>query len=301
MKIRCLTIICCILFLLSGCAVQYQRINLGSDALADELAMYIDADTVVVNTVDPEMPEQIPIYAITERKISQQEFRKMEQQLEISGEDSSWYYLEYEGNRINGTFAAYVDHSRDDFDMTEEDLESLAWETFHKLPFMEGEYVYSGIKGEYTRSNSTGEHILRVLVSFYRLLDNARVIGNERCDMWFDGNGLVELYIERYNYEKIGTMDMIPLEDASARIKTPDAFSIDITDTDSTNMADTLQVDKIKLLLVNQYSQGCTILQPVYSFTGTATLTDGSQADFASRIIAIPETYTYEKPRSEDS
>ena len=60
-----------------------------------------------------------------------------------------------------------------------------------------------------------------------------------------------------------------------------------------------LQVDNVNLRLVNQYSSGCTILQPMYSFVGTATFDDNSQAEFISRIIAIPESYTYEKETTE--
>ena len=62
--------------------------------------------------------------------------------------------------------------------MTEEELEALAWEEFNKIPFLEGEYEYYGIRGEDTISDSEGKHTTRVLVSFYPVLDGARVIGD---------------------------------------------------------------------------------------------------------------------------
>ena len=109
--------------------------------------------------------------------------------------------------------------------------------------------------------------------------------------MWFDGSGLVEIIIRMYDFEKTGTMDMVALADAETRIKTPDDLSID----DAVGTVDTLRVDRVKLLLVNQYSRGCTILQPVYNFIGTATSENGDQAEFKSKVIAIPEAMTYEE------
>ena len=90
-------------------------------------------------------------------------------------------------------------------------------------------------------------------------------------------------------------MTLVPMEEAEARIKTPDSFTIEA----NFGKANTLQVDNVNLRLVNQYSSGCTILQPIYSFIGTATFDDNSQAEFISRIIAIPESYTYEKETTE--
>ena len=50
----------------------------------------------------------------------------------------------------------------------------------------------------------------------------------------------------------------------------------------------------VMLLLINQHLNGCTILQPVYSFMGNAEDTKGMQSEFNAWVIAIPESYTYE-------
>ena len=284
-------LLCCVLLLLCGCASEYKRICFDSETL-DEAKKHIDENTVVINKANASFSSQISIYNIKERTISDKEFQQLSDNLGIQEDASHPYsYVEHDENEISINLASFTDTSRGYFNMTEEELEKKAWEVFNKIPFMDGEYEYSGIRGEMNIQDSQEKHITRVLVSFYPILDGARVIGNNRCDLWFDGSGLVELYIAQYDFEKTGTMDMVPLADAETRIKTPDDFSVE----DATGAVDTLQVDRVKLLLINQHSRGCTILQPVYNFIGTATFENGSQSEFKSKVIAIPESMTYDE------
>lgn len=294
MKIRVGIVMLCCALLLCGCNMKhekYQRISFDSDTLGESLEQYISDDTVVVNKAAETFPTQMPIYEITERNITEQEFQKLQQQLETPDYTSHWHGMKLEGNKISGSFA---DFGTGKFTMTEDELEALAWKTFNQIPFMDGDYEYYGIRGEEKLSNSEGEYTTRVMVSFYRFLDGVRVIGNDRCDLWFNDSGLVAIDITQFDYEQVGVMDTVTLEDATNKIKTPDAFSIR-TNQDPEHIVETLQVDRIKLLLVNQYSEGCTVLQPIYNFMGTASLEDGSEAEFSSKVIAIPESYTYEK------
>ena len=293
MKLKILIILCAFLLLLSGCNTKYQRISFNAQYVAEELAAHISEDTTIINKTDTTFAARLPIYKITEDNITEAQFQQLKQQLQVPENSSVMLPLRYEGNCIEGRFDYYGDEA---FTMSEEELEALAWKVFEKIPFMEGEYEYSGIRGERYTSNVQGDKTINeVMVSFYRLLDGVRVIGNDQCNMWFDDSGLVEIYIERFNYTRIGTMDLVPLEDAEARIDAPDYFAIDAP----AGKANTLQVDRVRLSLVNQYSSSCTILQPIYSFVGTATFDDNSQAEFISRIIAIPESYTYEKETTE--
>lgn len=286
------------MLLLSGCSTKYKRISIGSDTLGEDLAMYINNNTSVMNEITANLPTQLPMYKISERSISQQEFELMLQQLGITNNTSSWYHLELEENEVNGTIAGINDPERGYFDslnMTEEELEEMAWETLAKIPFLDGDYEYMGIKATQTVSSAVGERITRVGVSFRRLLGDVRVVGNDQCYLYFDGSGLVEIHLAAYNYEQIGTIDMVTLENAVAMIKTPDAFSIDADNSAQTMAtADTLLVENVKLLLFNQFSNGCAILQPVYNFTGIATDINDVHAEFSSMVIAIPESYTYE-------
>lgn len=282
-------ILCCILLLLCGCnstTKKYKRISFESNTLGEELKT-INEDAIVVNNADETFASQISIYEIKARDISDLECKQM---MENLGFPSNPYEFKHSGNSIHINLAGMLDTSRGYYNMTEEELEALAWENFNKIPFIEGEYEYYGIRGEDAISDSEGKHITRVLVSFYPVLETARVIGENRCDMWFDGSGLVEIIIRMYDFEKIGTMDMMALEDAEARIKTPDDLSM----ADTVGTVETLQVDRVKLLLINQYSRGCVILQPVYNFIGTATSKSGNQTEFKSKVIAIPESLTYE-------
>ena len=282
-------LLCFTMCFLCGCNTEsdkYKRISFESGTLGEELNS-IDEHAVVVNKADETFSSQISIYEIKERDISDKECKQM---MENLGLPSNPYKFEHDGNKIHISLAGMLDTSRGYYNMTEEALEARAWEEFNKIPFIEGEYEYYGIRGEDAISDSEGKHITRVLVSFYPVLDGARVIGDNRCDMWFDGSGLVEIIIRVFDFKKTGTMDMMALADAETRIKTPDALSID----DAVRTVDTLRVDRVKLLLVNQYTRGCTILQPVYNFIGTAISENGDQGEFKSKVIAIPEIYTYE-------
>lgn len=285
-------LLCCVLFALSGCTTKYKRISLNSsETLGEELNQHIDKATSIVNTANEKFPNQLPIYKISERKISKEEFQQMIKQLGIDYSKR----LHLEENKISGDVKYEASTAVGEFNMTDEELEKLAWDTFNKLPFIEGDYEYFGITETITTHNSKGTHIDSVGVSFRRVLDGVRVIGEDRCNLYFDNAGLMEVYIKLYNYEKIGTMDLMPLESASSKLKKPDAFQIFTEPLEpKLGMVDTLQIKQINLLLVNQYSRECTILQPVYSYNGTATDVNDKQEEFNSKIIAIPEAYTYE-------
>ena len=286
----CIVLCCCIL-LLSGCRTdqqKYKRISFDSDALADEMKQ-IDENTVVINGVKETFPAKLPIYNITERNITDQEYQQMLQNLGLT---EQCYHVEREGNYLNYDLASYMDFSRGYFELTDEELEKLAWETFNKIPFMEGEYEYIGIRHTMSVENYEGEtHITRAGVSFYRVLDGVRVSGEENCTLYFDGSGLVEIDVRLFDYEKVGTMRIVSLEDAEARIKTPDDFSLDNT----IGSVNTLQVDSVKMYLVNQYSRECEILLPIYIFYGTAYFDNEKESEFKSYVIAIPESMTYEE------
>ncbi len=289
-------IICCFLLALSGCstATKYKRISFDSDTLGEEVEQYIDESTEVVNTADESFSGQFPVYKISERKISEKEFQTMLKQLEI-GEIAS-RDIELKENIINGTIKSVTDYSAGEFHLTDEELEKLAWETFNKLPFMEGTYTYDGITKNYTiSSDATGTIITRVGVSFRRVIDDIRILGSEQCDLYFDNTGLVEIFIKRYNYERISTMNLLSLSSAFSRIKNPDSFRIYTEPSEpKLGMLDTLRVEQCELVFYNQYYRGCTILQPVYDFIGTATDADGKQEKFKAKIIAIPDSHTYE-------
>lgn len=286
------SLLCCILLLLCGCnrkAEKYKRISFESETLGEK-DKWVSKDTTVINNAREGFEVQMPIYEISKRYISEEEMGQLEMALGVE----SWYHEEIRNGEIHNLLAPYNDPSRGyfcDLEMTDDELEKLAWKTFNKIPFMEGEYEYLGITGNYTLwTMEKGEFETAVIVSFRRLIDGIRVVGNDACDLTFDGSGLQEVHISLYNYKEIGTMDVVSLTEAATKVKTPDAFSIE-----KEGAAETLQVDRVKLLLVNQYSRGCTILQPLYNFIGTATLEDGTQTEFSSKVIAIPEEMTYEE------
>jgi hypothetical protein len=296
MKKIILLILCLTLLVLTGCDQQYKRISFDSDTLGETLSKYIDENTKVTNISKEKFSTQIPIYKISERKISQYEYDEMFQQLGISdGDKFPNMMITFEGNKIVCTLASYVNSSRGYYNMTDEEVEKEACEILQKLPFIDGNYEYVGVNSSMTVQDSEGTHILRASVHFRKVVDGIRVLGNDRCVLEFDGSGLVGFTFELYEYEKVGTMDVIPLESAAQKIKNPDAFTINEEEAKTNfGIATILNVERVSMRFYNQYSRGCEILQPVYGFIGTATDSEGVQTEFNSKIIAIPDSYTYE-------
>ena len=293
MKKYIVIFVCCCIVLLSGCSTRYKRISFDNDTQIKQF----DENTIVVNEIKEETFTQFPVYKISKRDITEGEMQEMFKRLGFDTVLASQRF-ELEENRISGTLYSYADPSRGYFDtlnLTDEELEKLAWETFREIPFLEGEYEYLGITRTYTISSSSGTHVARAGVSFRRVIDGMRVLGEDECYLYFDGEGLVELHIELYDYKKIDTYDIVPLKDAFAKIKEPDSFVLDYESSAAEfGEIETLKAEKVDVRLFNQYSNGCTILQPVYSFVGTATNVDGKQAEFKSIVIAIPEKYTHD-------
>jgi hypothetical protein len=180
------------------------------------------------------------------------------------------------------------------FTMTDEELEAHAWEVFNKIPILDGKYEYVGRTGKTWTTSSTETKVHNVRVTFRLVLDGLRVTGSDRCDMWFNDSGLIELSIYRYSYTKIGMIDLIPLEEAQERINDPDSFSVS-DEWGLTGFTKQLDVEKVRVVMINQHSSGRVILQPAYLFSGSAILRwDDKPARFTSTVIAVPEKYTYE-------
>ena len=295
------------LILLSACSSggQYKRISLSSEMLGDKLDIM---QTTLVNSTKVECTAQesysdkMPVYEISPRTISREEFQIMADFLEIEGEiivtDNSFKLYSDNGCLLvkDGNILSFwtTDKISEAMTQTDEELETQAKAIFDTLPLIEGEYEYLGVTSEQTVYANDENYIESKRVSFRRLIDGVRVIGNDICDLYFNSRGLYDIEIKFYDYEKTGELDMLSLDDAVDKVKTPDAFVLySDTNRNFSGAADKLKIERTKLLFVNQYSNGCEILQPVFNLIGTAE-NEGGSVKFSSRIIAIPEKYTHE-------
>lgn len=295
------------LILLSACSSggQYKRISLSSEMLGDKLDIM---QTTLVNSTKVECTAQesysdkMPVYEISPRTISREEFQIMADFLEIEGEiidtDNSFKLYSDNGCLLlkDGNILSFwtTDKISEAMTQTDEELETQAKAIFDTLPLIEGEYEYLGVTSEQTVYANDENYIESKRVSFRRLIDGVRVIGNDICDLYFNSRGLYDIEIKFYDYEKTGELDMLSLDDAVDKVKTPDAFVLySDTNRNFSGAADKLKIERTKLLFVNQYSNGCEILQPVFNLIGTAE-NEGGSVKFSSRIIAIPERYTHE-------
>ncbi len=212
MKKSIAVILCLSLLALSGCKPQqYKRIafNAEGEWVGIEFPD-IDENAEVVIAAEKVSLTQVPIYEISERPITDEEVQIMQQQLGISDT-----LIEVDGNEINKLLGP-----RDgSFTMTDEELEKIAWETFEKLPFMDGTFEYLGITGRSERSDSEGTRVTSVLVTFRRTLGGIRVLGDEICWLGFNDDGLTDIYVRLYKYKEIGTMDVLSIDTVSESIK----------------------------------------------------------------------------------
>lgn len=273
---------------LSACGVNsYKRISLNKQTLGDGALSYIDHKTKVVDSVEKEFPAKMPLYRISERKISKSEYKKMLEELNIiENGRTGTYDQNVEGNSLSLSLG-YVE--MDKYTVDNDVLEQKAWEVFHKIPFLEGEYQYVGVVGKYTLSTYQETYVTRVTVRFTRQLSGVSVTGNDKCDFDFSINGLVGIHIRTYHYKELESVDLLRLESAKKRILNPDGFLID--DAYNEEKQETcilLEVSKIRLRYENQFLGGCSVLQPVYDFQGIATDAKGNTAPFTSSIIALP-------------
>ena len=282
-------ILCAVVSLLPGCSIQYDDLRLSNgEQLGERLSQYIDNDTQVTNLIDKSMPAELPMYRIHKRVITDKEYDDILMVLGISKPLSAKQWVNRKDNRLHIQLIDVITATRAFFGMSPEELESNARGVFSKLSVMEGTYEYVGQRASYRRIDNQGEHILSAGAGFCPIIDGIRVVGNGTCWFYFDGEGIVELIIELYDYEEIGTMKLIPLQDAIERITTPDDFSVD-SDGESNMMGiiDTMQVNQIELRYVNQFSKGKKALIPVYCFIGIAIDKEGVQSKFTSIVNAF--------------
>ncbi len=306
MKVKALCFILCmctILSILTGCQgemIRYKRISLQGEMLGDESV--IKSDVKVNNLCSETYSDTMPVYQIAPRNISIDEFKqfasyfganqpveytygtnypKITNQIPETDDQKEWYKFVLRDHSIS--YRVY----RDEIEMkqTDEELEAFAKEIFAALPLIDGEYEYLGETSTQTCSTSSGSFVVKKRISFRRLIDDTRVIGDDICDFYFDAVGLCGIEIKLFSYDRISEIEMITLDEAVKQVENPDGFTVySADDKDFTGKVDMLSIERTKLLFVNQYENGCEILQPVYNLMGTATNENGS-SEFSAKII----------------
>lgn len=282
--------LCCVIVALCGCTGRfgkYKRIKFEKCCVECGGTNELPEDTVIINDVQTDFPARLPIYKIVERLISDHDLQRIIDSLDIL---ANLYELDHQGNRVSIWLDPIGDTTEGFYEMEDDQALDLAWSLFEKIPFMEGEYVCSGVREKMHQIDKEGTHVVEAAASFYRVLNGVRVTGEPACTLTFNGGGLAKVEIELYDYQKNGTMELVPYGDAQTRMKKSDDFSLSSV----SGKVDALQVEQVELRLINQYSRGCKILQPVYRFEGTATMKDSTERAFTMMIIAIPEEMTYE-------
>ena len=273
-----------LVLLFTGCQRHYKKISFSAESLGEALQDHITENTSVIGSREYNAPQSIPMYSISERVLSDDEYNLILSALRVK-EDDPAVYITRKGNSLLARL--HQTDEKEKYSFSDEETLKMATDVFDRLPVISDEYECLGVKSYHTVSDSAGERVISVGVSFRRLIEGIRVVGNDVIYLYFDNYGLSEVHIELYDYKKTNDkIDLKPFDSAYARVKSPDSFNLR-EENESIGEIDTLNVEKIMLLMVNQYSNGCTVLQPVYSFSGTATDVKGECASFISVIIAV--------------
>lgn len=299
-----LCMICVVCFLTDPIKIEtFQRIELiryettpGGPSDPDRA---IGLFTKVTSTTNESVPSRMPIYEIIPHEI----------------DDPTWsQFLTYfdlpvsrDSTRVeeNGSFAERsknemkycADCPDRELVATDEEIIKKAKAILASMDFIQGEYECDGIFSRRIYTEGEKSYTTSKSVRFYRLIDGKRVYG-DTCYIRFSADGLCEFSACVYEYKDIGNIPLLSVSKAIDKIKRPDHFYIDEQDVKLTEKADTLRVETIRLFYENQYIYGCTILQPVYGFSGYAE-NKNEIVPFKAEIIAVPEKYTYKDDSNE--
>lgn len=300
---------------LHGCSYEHQhefkRISFVSgEALGEEnsvLKSTITGRTKIENLSVEEYSDTFPIWNITSHEVTKAEGEAF---IEHLGLGEGRYYQLGNGNHFDsndGKFKViysrneisldYIGSESDLPEVTKSDEEIIAearrvFESINIIP--DSEYECVGVIGYRGHGESTAETITRKYVAFRRILDGVRVLGNDFVYIDVGENGVISIDIHLFDYEKTGELEMIPIADAVKRIDKSDGFGVlNAEENGYEGAADKLTVESTYMVFYNQYINGCEILQPIYSISGTVQNASG-KTEFLSRIIAIPERYTHE-------
>jgi hypothetical protein len=158
---------------------------------------------------------------------------------------------------------------------------------------LEGEYVYSGIGGIKRLTDNSGTYVLEKTFRFNRKIGDILIYGEDLCQISFSQRGLEGVYLTLYDYTQVGSIEVMSLEEAFSKIKTPDNFYCIEDGYKFKEPIDTITIDKVFITWNNYFDRGCDIVQPVYNFHGTAKTQDGEK-EIMAQIVAIPSKYLYE-------
>ena len=290
----------------SSSSPQFKRIDIVGERLDGQqevINQVVDSATKAELEAKDAFPKTMPIYEISPREIKEADALQLARVLGMSGTVENWNgvsFLETDDAQLkwHTNEISFSQNGIRDLEITKSDEELIAetQKVFESLPIVRDEYECIGVVSQQTVYTIVdGEEVGMVVkkrIGFRRLIDGVRIVGGERIDIYVTEDGVSEIEIMLYEYTKNGEIPMLSLEEAFEKVKAPDAFALETEKTDFSGKAEKLTVERAKLLYVNQFSNGCTILQPVYNLIGTVEIETGTD-EFSAKIIAIPEKYTY--------
>lgn len=299
--ISAVALLLCALMILSGCTQRYKRISLSPNGEEhgeeDISSLYKDAEVVDLMS-ERFAPKTLPVYEISMEPYTDEEIKQLDEIFHPIG-------LDVDGNNVWITLEGAADI--EEFPLSDKELEEKAWEYFNMIPGLDAKDFEFHLNGGAVVTNYQDKrYISQRTVRFYRVLDGFRIDRSEGYAMTFNDDGeLKYIHMIRYSYKKTDkTIELIPETEAFERIKNPDKFAFREKDyldegmsVNDRNHAQQLEVNDFDIEYVNAfYDQGCTILQPVYVYTGRALGNEEeseANTNFVSWIIAISEKCTY--------
>lgn len=300
MKKSCLLLIALCL-LLGGCGTgaNYKRIDLTvgetTPPETTDLEAAVGKNTKVKCSAVDLLPDTMPVYRIIPHTVTREEAQQFADYFGITEELNSEMNQEGNGNVwVRDNTLKLSIPQKQDMEMTLSDAQviEMGEKLLAELTFLPGEYVCEGVTSRRTVTKGDVSYVCYKGLTFYRVLDGVQVRYDDACHIGFTENGVVDLYFTFFDYEKTDEyLPLLSLKDVLPQVldpEDPDAFG---TDELMAKPADCMYVEKVEMVYYNQYSRGCTILQPVYCLTGTAAGGE-CQTKFRLRVIGLAEKYT---------
>lgn len=287
--------------LLGGCGTgaNYKRIDLtvGETTPPEitDLEAAVGKDTEVICSLPDLLPDTMPVYRIIPHTVTREEAQQFADFFGVTEELNSGMNPEGNGNvwMRDNTLKLSIPQKQD-MEMTLSDAQviEMGGKLLAELTFLPGEYVCEGVTSRRTVTKGDVSYVCYKGLTFYRVLDGVKVRYDDACHIGFTEDGVAEFSITLFEYERMGeSLPLLSLKEVLPQVldpEDPDAFG---TDELMAKPADYIKVEKVEMVYYNQYSRGCTILQPVYCLTGTAVGGE-CQTKFRLRVIGLSEKYT---------
>ncbi len=148
----CVFVLAALLF--TSCQ-RFKKISFSTESLGEVLDAHITENTSVIGSYELSAPKTVPMYSISKRVLTDDEYVQILSLLDIK-EDDPKVFIDRKDNSLLVTIRE--PYAKKDYSVSDEETLRMEKEVFDKIPVISGEYECLGIKSFFTISDSEGDH-----------------------------------------------------------------------------------------------------------------------------------------------